>query len=604
LPAPPEYSTGPTRVVTADPAVVRRVGEAVGPRYRVDVLVAASADRLLFIGTDTRLKRQVSLRVNVYTDDGARDWFLREAEALARLDHPAIRHVYDVGVSADIAWRIGNWIEGEGLDEAVRRGARPIPSVHTLARSLLGALEHTHSQGILVRRVLPSSVVIAPSGRGTLTDLRHSSHALPDIPPHERQTGLAFMAPEIRAGNPGDPASDVYTAGALLYFALTGHEPADDPRSLIPPTRLRPAAPQVFDRLLGRALSADPAGRFWTAWEMYEVFTSEAGDVPSQSTFIGPVRAAGEVESQQHLELRLRRALGDDYELLEEIGRGGFGRVYRVRDLHLERVVALKVLDPVVTRNPAAVERFRREAQLAARLRHPNVVDIYDIGGRFGLLWYAMELVEGPNLAQRVEQEGPLDRDQTLRLLREGLSALAHAHASSLVHRDIKPENMLLEPGGALKITDFGLALALRGTGRFGGATSQSGTPQFASPEQLLGEKVDQRTDLYSLSAVAYYALLGRPPFEGRSATEILARQTTDDRPDLLAERPDVGPDLARVLERALRADPDARYSSANEFFHALTYAAQPMLQGEVPFWSDMATRLLRGRGPTGTPGA
>lgn len=587
-----------------DPGVLRRVSEAVGSRYRVDVLVAAGPDRLLFIATDTRLKRQVSLRAHVYTDEASRAWFVHEAEALARLDHPAIRHVYDVGDSGGVAWRIGNWIEGEGLDEAVRRGPRPIPSVHILARSLLGALEHAHSQGIIVRRILPSSIVIGPSGRGTLTDLRHSSYALPDVPAEERRTGLPFMAPEVRAGGAGDPASDVYTAGALLYFALTGHEPAEDPREVVPPTRLRPAAPQVFDRLLGRALHAEPAGRYMTAWEMYEVFTAEAGDVPSQATFIGPPRAGADIESPEHWELRLRRALGDDYELLEEIGRGGFGRVYRVRDLHLERVVALKVLDPVLTRSPAAVERFRREAQLAARLRHPNVVDIYDIGGRVGLLWYAMELVEGPNLAQKVEQSGPLDRDAVLRLLREGLSALAHAHGSGLIHRDIKPENMLLDPGGALKITDFGLALALRGTGRFGGATSQSGTPQFASPEQLLGEKVDQRTDLYSLGAVALHALLGRPPFVGRSVTEILAKQTTDTVPDLVAERPDVGPELARVLERAVRADPDARFSSANEFFHALTFAAQPMLQGDEPFWGDMATRLLRGRRPGGPSGA
>ena len=223
------------------------------------------------------------------------------------------------------------------------------------------------------------------------------------------------------------------------------------------------------------------------------------------------------------------------------MGTGGFGRVYRVRDLHLEREVALKVLHPALTRDLAGVERFRREAQLAAKLQHPNVVDIYDIQTRSGLLWYTMELVRGPNLAQLVEREGPLSVPRVLRLLREALSALAQAHALGLVHRDIKPENMLIAPGGGLKITDFGLALALRG-GRFGGATSQSGTPQFASPEQLLGEKVDQRSDLYSLAAVAYYALLGHPPFEGVTPEQVLARQTTDQAPDLRSAVPDVGP--------------------------------------------------------------
>jgi serine/threonine-protein kinase len=156
-----------------------------------------------------------------------------------------------------------------------------------------------------------------------------------------------------------------------------------------------------------------------------------------------------------------------------------------------------------------------------------------------------------------------------IRLLREALSALIQAQALGLVHRDIKPENMLIAPGGSLKLTDFGLALALRG-GRFGGASSRSGTPQFASPEQLLGERVDQRSDLYSLAAVAYFALLGRPPFEGATPEQVLARQTTDQAPDLRTAAPDVGPGLAGVLQRALQSSADRRYANAPDFLQAL----------------------------------
>ena len=139
-----------------------------------------------------------------------------------------------------------------------------------------------------------------------------------------------------------------------------------------------------------------------------------------------------------------------------------------------------------------------------------------------------------------------------LRLLREALSALAHAHGSGLVHRDIKPENMLIDPSGSVQITDFGLALALRG--KFGGATSQSGTPQFASPEQLLGERVDQRSDLYSLAAVAYYALLGHPPFPGAHAGA--GAGAADHQPDSRLpreQRDDVSEAFERVLDRALQ---------------------------------------------------
>src|SRR5258708_18650010 len=236
------------------------------------------------------------------------------------------------------------------------------------------------------------------------------------------------------------------------------------------------------------------------------------GDFVSDAGVFQEPAAAPQV-AEAGFERRLRRALGDDYELLEEIGVGGFGRVYRARDLGLEREVAIRVLPPSLTADPAVSERFRREAQLAAKLRHPNIVSIYDIMGRAGLQWYTMELVPGANLARLVEAWGPLAVDQSVRLLEQGLSALEHAHAKGLVHRDLKPENMLIEPDGRLRITDFGLALALRGDGRYGGATSRSGTPQFAAPEQLLGERGDQRPDLYSLAAGSYFLLPGTPAF-------------------------------------------------------------------------------------------
>jgi eukaryotic-like serine/threonine-protein kinase len=204
-----------------------------------------------------------------------------------------------------------------------------------------------------------------------------------------------------------------------------------------------------------------------------------------------------------------------------------------------------------------------------------------------------MELIDGPSLAQLVEQDGPLPLDQVLRLLREGLSALAHAHGFGLVHRDIKPENLLLASDGSLEITDFGLALALRQ--KFGGATSQSGTPQFASPEQLLGERVDQRSDLYSLAAVAYYALLGRPPFPGMTPEQVLARQTTNQLPQGIERREDVSHTLREVLDRALQADPAARYGTAAEFLQAVNRAADSGTREPVADWARAAARWLRG---------
>jgi serine/threonine-protein kinase len=582
-----------TAATTPPPlAIFERVEAALGHRFRLETMVAASRERVLFTAHDRLLSRRVSLRVNLYPDDTTRAWFLREAEALAQLDHPAIRHVYDAGLVGDLAYRVGNWIEGESLLEANQRGPRPFPAVHILARDVLSGLEHAHAHGIIVRRIVPQSLLVNLAGRGTVTDLRFCNWTLSAIPPGEVPGGQAFMAPEVRDGAAGDPASDIYTAGAILYFAVTGVEPPLDPRQLKPPSALRPHVPRAIERILLRALQFDTDDRYLSAAEMLEDFASDAGSFEAPAVAaVGLRHLPSEGDDGRHWEKRLRRALGDDYELLAPLGTGGYGRVYRVRDLHLEREVALKVLHPQLTADPAVVERFRREAQLAARLNHPNIVNIYDIGGRSGLLWYTMELVNGPNVAQLVEREGPLPLDQVVRLLKEALSALAHAHASGLVHRDLKPENLLLETDGSLRITDFGLALALRGQGRFGGATSRSGTPMFASPEQLLGERVDQRSDLYSLAAVAYYALLGRPPFTGTNVEQILSRQTANQRPDLRGGREDVSEDLVRVLERAMHSEVEQRYPSAAEFLQALNRATGRGLRRKTGEWARAALR-------------
>src|SRR2546426_2621498 len=554
--------------------VLAGITPALEPAFRLDQLVALSPERALYKAWDRLLKRAVALRLHLVPGSPGRDWFLRETETLAALDHPAIRHVYALGEVDPFAYRTANWIDGESLAEAIRRGTRPIPAAMSVVRDLLGALEHAHAHGIIMRRIAPTTLMLDLAGRAIITDLRYSNWCLA-YAPADLGPGAAFCAPEVRGGAAGEPSADVYTVAALVYFALTGQEPALDPAAIVSPQRLRGTIPAAVERVILRALRPAPGDRYFTATEMLEDFVADAG------TFHAP--AAEPQHGESGFERRLRRALGDDYELLDEIGAGGFGRVYRARDLGLEREVAIKVLHPSLTADLGVVERFRREAQLAAKLRHPNVVSIYDIMGRAGLQWYTMELVPGLNLAQLVGKQGPLTVEKTVRLLDEALSALEQAHAQGLVHRDLKPENMLIEPDGRLRITDFGLALALRGDGRFGGATSRSGTPQFAAPEQLLGERVDQRADLYSLAAAAYFALLGRPPFEGSTPESVLARQTTNDLPPLHASRGEVPRELEEVLRKAVTGEPAGRYSSAQEFRRAVR-RAQGFLRRLVVF--------------------
>ncbi len=543
--------------------------------FEIERLVARSDQRLLFVARDPVLKRRVALRVHTDPAAEGRAWFLKEAEVVASLDHPTIRHVYAAGVLGDLAWRSGNWVEGESLEEACARGPRPIPSVLGIARDLLDGLEHAHVRGEVVRRILPSTLMLDISGRAVITDLRYARSVLAAVAIPDSPANFPFLAPEVRSGEPGDPGADVYTAGAVLYYAVTGAPPVEPIR---PPRELRSTCPAAVERVLLRALCHDPKDRYLTTGEMLADLLADTGDFAGTEsgpppTYIQP--------GSELWERRLRRALGDDYELLSEVGSGSFGRVYRVRDLRLEREVALKVLDPALTTDPATVERFHREAQLAASLQHPNIVSIYDIDERYGLLWYTMELIKGENVGRLVEELGPLDPESTVGILDDTLAALEHSHERRLVHRDIKPENLLLGPDGRVRVTDFGLALALPRGRMFGGATSRSGTPQFAAPEQLVGGQVDVRTDLYSLGLVGYFALLGKPPLEGRTVDAITRGQIGGKLPEISAMRDDVPPKLEAVLRKAAAMDSMARYASATTFRNALKRAARE--SGAVP---------------------
>jgi serine/threonine protein kinase len=461
------------------------------------------------------------------------------------------------------------WIEGESLKHAAKRAPRPFPRVLHFARSLTSLLEYIHSNQIAVRRIVPSTVMLENTGRVIVIDLRYASVCV-DVADTWNEAGIPYIAPEIREVGAGDPESDVYTVGALLYYGITGRAPALDPNEVAPPSDIRANTPALLDRMIMRALKENPAERYHSATEMNDAMTSDTGALRD----LMPVRPTGDgaYEDTRAWEKHLRRALGDEYELLDELGSGGFGRVYLVRDLELEREVALKVLHPFLTSDPAVVERFRREAQIAARIVHEHIANTYDIGGRSGLIWYTMEFVPGGSLAQAVEQEGPLEVPRVLQLLYESLDALRHAHGHGLVHRDLKPENILFsDPEGSVRIADFGLAFAHEHHSRFGGAsTSHSGTPEFAAPEQLLGEKVDHRTDIYSLSLCAYFALTGSLPFGTGSPISVIASHTTGSLPNVSAMRQDVNTGFLRVLATGAARDPNSRFESAEAFAKAL----------------------------------
>jgi serine/threonine protein kinase len=253
------------------------------------------------------------------------------------------------------------------------------------------------------------------------------------------------------------------------------------------------------------------------------------------------------------------------YEILDIVGRGGMGTVLRAVDGKLNRVVAIKVLAPLLAANAMARQRFQREAQAAAAVGHHHVVAIYAVDEFNGLPYLVMEYISGSSLQQKIDDSGALQLAQILRIGTQIASGLAAAHAQGLVHRDIKPANILLENGiERVKISDFGLARSIDDV-QITQAGVVYGTPLYMSPEQAQGERVDQRSDLFSVGSVLYAMCTGRPPFRGDTGLAVLKR-VCDDTPRPIREvNPDIPPALVQIVNKLLAKNPDARFQSAGE---------------------------------------
>ena len=255
---------------------------------------------------------------------------------------------------------------------------------------------------------------------------------------------------------------------------------------------------------------------------------------------------------------------GDRYQILEKLGEGGMGRVYKALDLELDRPVALKTIRVEKGAGRDLLERFKQELILARKVTHKNVIRIYDLGEAEGMKFFTMELVVGKSLRELLEESGTLSVAETLSFMKQMLLGLAEAHSEGVVHRDLKPQNVMVDGGGVLRIMDFGIARTAD-SATITGTSEMMGTPDYISPEQVKGEKADAKSDLYSFGIILYELLTGETPFSGETAvSKIVARLQTTPKPprSLNAEIPGY---LERIIVKCLEVDPELRYASAEE---------------------------------------
>ena len=283
----------------------------------------------------------------------------------------------------------------------------------------------------------------------------------------------------------------------------------------------------------------------------------------------GPSLATGNTHSFGGVELKSGDTLAGRFVIDRPLGSGGMGAVYLATDKQLGEQVAVKVIAGLAILDPAATDRFRREASAARRISHVNVVRIHDIGEEKGLLFLSMEHVNGPSLTELLDRHGQLPLPQVRQIAAEICDGLSAAHGQGIVHRDLKPGNVLLDDHQRVKIIDFGLARlpnleGMTATGMI------MGTPEYMAPEQIKSGAVDPRSDIYSLGALLYHCICGRPPFTGETPISVSLSQMIDSPELMRTYRPEVPEVWDQFIDRALAKDPAHRYASAQEMRNAL----------------------------------
>jgi serine/threonine protein kinase/Tol biopolymer transport system component len=534
------------------------------PGYEILERLGEGIFGTVYKARDLELDRFVALRVIPERRFGSREdrWRLgRESAVLAALDHPNLCAVYQTGDADDGALFVAAaFCEGETLARRLLRGALKPAVAVDLAAQIAAGLARAHERGLVHRNLRPTNVFVAADGRAKIVDFglpgvgEQTLFAAPDAAP----TAASYASPEQLQGEWIDARCDVWALGAMLAEMITGRRPA--PLEPFGPLRaVQPDAPEELERIVARAMAVHPADRYTSAEELRDdlrgLGSASSRTAPALTSH--PSAAAGTASEAA-------RNVGH-YRILERIGGGGMGIVHRAEDLRLGRIVALKFLPPDLSRDAVAKARFQQEARAASALDHPNVCTIFEVGETAdGQLYIAMPCYEGETLRDRLER-GALPVDEAADVAAQIARGLAKAHRQRIVHRDIKPANLILTTDGVVKILDFGIAKLTGAAADLTRAGSTVGTPAYMAPEQMRGDTVDARSDLWSLGVVLYEMLAGRRPFPGEHAS-MVREAVLNQQPEPLAQRcPEVPPVLQKLTDGLLAKNPADRPQTAEQ---------------------------------------
>jgi serine/threonine protein kinase len=592
--------------MTTDPLIGRQLGN-----YRIERAIGRGGMAQVYYGRDVKLDRPVAIKVIDARFRGKPAYaerFVREAKAAAAWRHEHIVQIYYADDEDELYYFAMEYVDGQDLGQLIAahraKGARmPHDEVLRIGHAFAEALDFIHAQGVIHRDVKPSNVMVARDGRVVLTDFGLA------LDVGEGSLGEVFgtshyIAPEqARRSADAVPQSDLYSLGVILYEALTGILPFDDPSptavavqhiTLMPPRprEVNPQLNQATEDVLLKALSKSPDERYQSGGELMDALakalagqSAAAGSLPAAAGPPAVARRPGRSGADDLIGQQV-----DEYRLEALLGQGGMARVYRGLDVRLNRWAAIKVIDTPFRTDADYVMRFEREARAIAQLEHPHIVRLYRYGEAGGLLYMAMQYVEGRNLhavlASYRKKGVRIPAEEIGRIIREVCLALDYAHGKGVIHRDVKPSNIMLDEQGNAVLTDFGLALLTE----VGTRGEILGSPHHLAPEQAISSaNVVPQTDLYAVGVILYEMVTGELPFDAKDPLDVVMKHISEPPPSPRALRPEVSPALEGVLLKALAKSPDERYPSGATLADALDQAlfgtpvAEPAAAAEPP---------------------
>ena len=544
--------------------------------YRILSKLGEGGMGVVYRAEDLTLGRQVALKIlspQLVGDPKARRRFLREAKTAALLDHPGICAVYEAGEVEGQLFIAMALLEGTTLRERIASGPISTDESIDIAWQVAGALKEAHGRGIVHRDIKPENIMLLAGGQTKVMDF---GLARLEGATQLTRTGAslgtsAYMSPEQTRGDKADDRSDIWSLGVVLYEMLSGKAPFrgeygpaieyailhEEPEPL---AAARPGIPSELENLVRTCLEKTPANRYRSADELLaDLQRLRSGMAPVAAAARARPASASRPTTLPGTSATAVQILGDRYRIERLLGRGGMGEVWLAFDLKLGVEVALKFLLPEVSSDPQRIALLRREVRSARNVASPHVCRVFDLIEIEGQELVSMEYVDGMTLQELLATRSPLDAVEARRIATQLLTGLQDIHNAGLIHRDVKPANVMITRSGRAVVMDFGLAKGMADSQ----TVAVAGTPAYMAPEQMRGEELDARADLYAVGMIL--AEMVAP--EGVRDTA-LRRKLWD---GLRQDPPKAPPgSWEGAIRRAVAANRGERFASAAEMARAL----------------------------------